>query len=258
MPGFESLSLGVLVWVAIVMAFAGFVQGALGLGFPMVATPLIALTADMRTAVILVLLPCLAAVAVNVVKSGALRETLARFWMMPFYMLVGAAIGTRLFILAPEFPFSLLLAAMIILYLNLDRLGRADWPILRAHPLPFGVLFGVAAGMSEGTANVAAPPLLIYYLALGLAPAVLVQALNLCFFVGKSTQFATLATTGGVEAAQWLATLPLAVIATITVVYGMRVRRRLDAATYRAWLKRALFAMAIILCAQFLYGKYGG
>lgn len=254
MPGFESLSLGALVWVAAVIAFAGFVQGALGLGFPMVATPLIALTTDMRTAVILVLLPCLAAVTANVVKSGALKEALAQFWMMPGYMLIGAAIGTRLFVMAPQFPYALLLAGMIFLYLNLDRVGRAEWPLLRRHKVLFGMAFGVAAGMSEGTANVAAPPLLVYYLALGLTPAVLVQALNLCFFVGKSTQFATLATVGGVDATQWLWTLPLAVAATITVVYGMRVRRRLNAVTYRTWLKRALFAMAIVLCAQFVYG----
>lgn len=257
MPGFESLSLGVLLWVAAVMALAGFVQGALGLGFPIVATPLIALTTDMRSAVILVLLPCLAAVTANVVKSGSLRDALAEFWMMPIYMLIGAAIGTRLFIFAPQFPYSLLLAAMIFLYLNLDRFGRADWPLLRERKKLFGVVFGVAAGMSEGTANVAAPPLLIYYLGLGLAPSILVQALNLCFLVGKSTQFATLASVGGVGSTQWLATLPLVAVATVTVVYGMQVRSRLNAASYRVWLKRALFAMALILCAQFLYARYG-
>jgi uncharacterized membrane protein YfcA len=256
MAGFESLSLGVLLWVALVVAVAGFVQGALGLGFPIVATPLIALTTDMRSAVILVLLPCLAAVAANVVKSGSLREALAEFWMMPIYMLIGAGIGTRLFIFAPQFPYSLLLAGMMLLYLNLDRLGRADWTLLKKHTKLFGVVFGIAAGMSEGTANVAAPPLLIYYLALGLTPAMLVQALNICFFVGKSTQFTTLAAVGGVGAVQWLATLPLVAVATVTVLYGMRVRTRLNAAAYRMWLKRALFVMALILLVQYAYARW--
>jgi len=254
--GIESLSLGVLLWAAIVVAIAGFMQGALGLGFPTVATPLIALTTDMRSAVILVLLPCLAAVAANVVKSGSLKEALAEFWMMPIYMLIGAGIGTRLFILAPQFPFSLLLAAMILLYLNLDRVGRADWAFVRKHRKIFGVVFGVAAGMSEGTANVAAPPLLIYYLALGLTPAMLVQALNICFLVGKSTQFTILASVGGVGAVQWLATLPLVAVALVTVLYGMRVRSRLNAAAYRMWLKRALFVMALILLIQYVYSQW--
>ena len=256
MAEFESLSLGVLVWAALVIALAGFVQGALGLGFPIVATPLIAFTSDMRTAVIVVLLPCLAAVAANVAKCGFFRQALAEFWMMPIYMLIGAAIGTRLFIFAPEFPFALVLAAMILLYLNLDRVGRADWTLLKEHRRFFAAVFGVAAGMSEGTANVAAPPLLIHYLALGLSPAMLVQALNICFFVGKTTQFTMLATVGGVGAAQWIATLPLVVVATITVLYGMRVRSRLNAAAYRMWLKRALFVMALFLLLQYAYGLW--
>jgi uncharacterized membrane protein YfcA len=256
MSGFEALSIGVLLWVALVIALAGFVQGALGLGFPIVATPLIALTTDMRTAVIVVLLPCLAAVAANVVRSGSLREALAEFWMMPICMLIGAAIGTRLFIFAPAFPFALLLALMILLYLNLDRVGRADWTSVTRNRRLFGVMFGIAAGISEGTANVASPPLLIYYLALGLAPAILVQALNICFLVGKSTQFTTLVAVGGIGASQWLATLPLVMVATFTVVYGMRVRSRLNAAAYRLWLKRALFVMAVFLLLQYAYGVW--
>jgi uncharacterized membrane protein YfcA len=256
MPGFEALSIEFLLWICAVIALAGFVQGALGLGFPLVATPLIVLVTDMRTAVIVVLLPCLAAVVANVVMSGSLRRALAEFWMMPIYMLIGAAVGTRLFVLAPQFPYSLLLAGMILLYLNLDRVGRADWRTIKDHRHLFAAIFGVAAGMSEGTANIAAPPLLIYYLALGLTPAMLVQALNICFTVGKSTQFVTLATVGGVPAAQWIATLPLVVIATVTVVYGMRVRSRLKAAAYRTWLKRALFVMALILLFQFAYDAW--
>ena len=256
MPGFESLSIGVLLWVAAVIALAGFVQGALGLGFPIVATPLIALTTDMRSAVILVLLPCLATVTANIVKSGSLRAVLAEFWMMPFYMLIGAAIGTRLFIAAPQFPYSLLLAAMIFIYLNLDRFGRTDWPLMRRGKKLFGAVFGVAAGMSEGTANVAAPPLIIYYLGLGITPAALVQALNICFFMGKTTQFATLASAGGVSLIQWLITLPLAVVATITVLYGVDIRSRIDAPTYPQWLKRALFVMALILLVQYAHAKW--
>jgi uncharacterized protein len=257
MPALDALSIEVFVWIAVVIALAGFIQGALGLGFPMVATPLITLVADIRTAVIVVLLPCLAAVFANVVMSGSLRRALVEFWMMPIYMLIGAAIGTRLFVLAPAFPYPLLLAAMILLYLNLDRLGRADWRVLKEHRGFYGAVFGIAAGISEGAANVASPPLLIYYLALGLTPAMLVQALNICFTVGKSTQFVTLATVGGVPMSQWAATLPLAVLATVSVIYGMRVRNRLNAAAYRTLLKRALFVMALILLVQYGYRLAG-
>jgi len=47
-------------------------------------------------------------------------------------------------------------------------------------------------------------------------------------------------------------TLPLAVIAAVGAWGGIRVRSRIAAETYRRWLKRALFAMALLLIAQTL------
>jgi uncharacterized membrane protein YfcA len=253
MPGFESLTTPTLAWIVLVMALSGFMQGALGLGFPTVATPLITLVTDIRTAIVLVLLPCLATVALNLVRGGPLRPVLAQFWMMPIYMLIGAAAGTRLFVAFPEFPYALLLAGMIFGYLNLDRLGRTEWPAMRKRRYVYAALFGTMAGMSEGTANVAAPPLIVYYLGIGASPALLVQALNLCFLTGKTTQFATLATAGGVGMLQWLVTLPLALVAAWGAWIGIRVRARIHADTYRRWLKWALFAMAVVLIAQQLW-----
>ena len=173
---------------------AGLLQGALGFGFPFVATPLIALVSDMRTAIIIVLLPTLATICVALFTSGPLRATLARFWMMPLYMILGAAAGTWVFVSAPDAPYTLVLALLTLFYLNLDRLGRSEWALVRRHERVFAPLSGITAGVFEGTANIAAPPLIIFYLSLGLTPAMLVQALNICFLVGKTTQFTVLAT----------------------------------------------------------------
>jgi uncharacterized membrane protein YfcA len=254
MPGFETLTPLFICWIAAVVVLAGFVQGALGLGFPLIATPLIAFFTDIRTAVVIVLLPCVAAILVSMWKAQFLPQALRRFWAMPLYALAGAIVGTRLFIAYPDFPYALLLAGVIVVYLNLDRLGRTDWRVIREHPRLSGVFFGTAAGVCEGTANVASPPLVIYYLALGLQPALLVQALNICFLTGKTTQFVTLTAAGGVTATQWLTTAPLMALAGAGALHGMRIRDRLDAPTYRRWLKRALFGVAVMLCAQYAYG----
>jgi uncharacterized protein len=251
----EALTPALLAWILLVMLMSGFVQGALGLGFPTIATPLIALVSDIRTAVVMVVLPCIVTVLVSTIRSGFLRQALAEFWMMPLYMLVGAAIGTRLFILYPQFPYALLLAAVILVYLNLDRIGGSDWRYVRQHKVAFGILFGLLAGMSEGTANVAAPPLIVYYLALNIAPTILVQALNVCFLAGKSTQFVTLASVGGVGASEWALTLPLAAVAGAGGWVGIRVRNRIDAPTYRKWLRRALFAIALFMILQYAYAR---
>jgi len=253
MPGFESFSLGIVLWLVAVVLLAGFIQGALGFGFPFVATPMVAMVVDMRTAIIMVLLPTFASVVITLVTSGPLGPVLKRFWMMPIYATLGALAGTSLFVAAPEAPYQLLLALIILVYLNLDRIARGEWPLMQRHERAFGSLAGAAAGLFEGTANVAAPPLIIYYLALGLSPAMMVQAMQLCFLVGKATQFTVLTLHGGVSSAQWLATLPLCFIAVAAGAVGARMRSRIDAAMFRKWVKRALWVIAFALLAQYAY-----
>jgi uncharacterized membrane protein YfcA len=251
MPGFEHLSLVTLAWVALVLAFAGMVQGALGLGFPMLATPMIAAVTDMRTAVILVLLPCVATTVTNIVMSGRLLPTLRHYWFMPLCMLAGASVGARLFVAFPAFPYALLLSGVIVLYLYLDHLGRVEWAFVSQHRVASGIGFGFLAGLSEGSANIAAPPLLMYLLSLNLDRTTFVQVLNLCFTVGKPTQMAVLTLEGGVTWTQWAVTLPFAVLATATAVFGIKIRDRIDARAFRRWLLRLLFVIALVLVIQY-------
>ena len=250
---FDTLAVGLLAWVACVVLIAGLLQGALGFGFPFVATPLIALMSDMRTAVVLVLLPTLATICVALFTSGPLRATLARFWMMPLYMILGSAAGTWVFVSAPDAPYTLVMALLTLFYLSLDRLGRAEWAVVKRNERAFAPLSGLTAGIFEGTANVAAPPLIILYLSLSLTPTMLVQALNICFLAGKTTQFTVLTLRGGVGMDEWLATLPLVAIGVAGSFAGVRIRNRIDAATFRLWVKRALFAIALVLLGQYVY-----
>jgi uncharacterized protein len=252
----ESLSPYLFAWIAFAIALAGLIHGALGFGFPFVATPLIAIVSDMRTAVFTVLVPTLAAVAVNIAMSGSLRPVLARFWMMPLYAIVGSFAGTTLFVLAPDVPYALLLALAIFVYLNLDRLGLSELPAVRRHERVFAPFSGIAAGFFEGTANVAAPPLIVFYLALGLAPAMVVQGLNICFLVGKIIQFTVLTARGGITFAQWAATLPLAAVAVGALIIGLRIRNRIDAQTFRVWVKRFLLATALVLLGRYAYSVF--
>jgi uncharacterized membrane protein YfcA len=53
--------------------------------------------------------------------------------------------------------------------------------------------------------------------------------------------------------ATWLAAALLTVPALAALLLGMRLRARIDAATYRRWLRRALAAMAALLVAQFTF-----
>ncbi len=240
-----------LVWIALAIGLAGLVHGTLGLGFPLVATPLIATVTDVKTAVVLVAPPTLAVVIASILRHPGFAATVREHWQMPVWAFAGSVIGTQIFIAIDPTPLTLLLALGICVYLCMDLFGRGESRLVQTHRRKFGMLFGLAGGLFEGAVNIAVPPLLIYFLALGLGPVAMVQALNLSFGVGKFAQIATLFVSGNVPWAAWAATLPLCAIGLIVQRFGMRVRERIEAATYRRWLKLALAAIALLLFAQY-------
>jgi hypothetical protein len=111
---------------------------------------------------------------------------------------------------------------------------------------------GFIAGIFESIANVSGPMLLIYFLLLGLGPAQMVQTLNLCFTVGKGTQVITWVAAGAMSPTAWAAVGLLVIPSVLALFVGMRLRDRIDAATYRAWLRKALWVMTALLVGQFM------
>ena len=249
--GIAALGLASLVFVALVCLAAGFAHGALGFGFPIVATPLVALVIDIKSAIALLAPITLVLVVLSVLRGGALATLVRAYWYMPLAVALGAWLGTKLLIAAPPEPFLLVLAGVIVLYLNLDRLNRAPSALIGRGRVPFGIVFGLAAGASEALANVAGPLLLIYFMLLGLSPASIVQTLNLCFTFGKSAQVATWIASGAMSSATWAAVALLVIPSVGSLYVGMRVREHIDASTYRRWLRGALAIMAALLIGQF-------
>ena len=248
----ESLSLAGLVFVAAAFLLAGFVHGALGFGFPIIATPLVALVIDVKTAIVLVAPVTLVVTVLSVLRGGGWRESVRRFWFVPLGQGVGSYLGTRLLIGADPTPFLLVLALIILLYLSLEWIRAGESALVKRHAPAFGFGFGLIGGGFEATANVSLPPLLIYFMLLGLAPLPTVQVLNLCFSVGKASQVGTWALYGAVPAQLWLASAALVLPSVATLWRGMAVRARIDAPTYRRVLRGALWVMAALLAGQFV------
>ena len=250
-PGIGDLPAWTLAWLAGVMLLSGFVHGVIGFGFPIVATPLVALVFDLKTAVLVSIVPTFFLTVINAFRGGRLRESVGRFWYLPLCLAVGSYAGTRLLIVAPSEPFLAVLALMLLVYLNIDRLGGARSALVRDHPAPFAVTFGFAAGVFEATVNVAGPLLLVFFMLAGISPRMLVQAFNFSFVLSKCVQIATWTVAGGIGLAQWLSTLPWALAACATLAAGWRLHDRASVETYGRLLRGFLWVMATVLTAQF-------
>lgn len=252
-PGFESLAPAGTAAVYLIVALSAMVHGTLGVGFALVATPLLALLVDVRSAVLLLVLPTLGLNIVNTLAGGHARRTIARYWPLAAWGVLGSIVGTHLLIVSDPRPFKLLLAAMVLVYLNLDRIGlRLEW--VRHRPLLASALFGLFAGFLGGTVNVMLPVLVVFALESDLTKTESVQIFNFCFFFGKITQGVLFAAEGLFGIPDILAAVPVVVIALAVSAAGLRLRSRIHTSLYRKWLRILLAVISVLLVWQFFSG----
>jgi uncharacterized protein len=248
----DGISLTWTLWLgcAVVMIAAGVTQGALGFGFPALSTPLLALLTDIKTAIILNLLPNFTLNLIGILRGGNWRESVGKYWPVATYMLAGSALGAQFLIYAPQDPVRLLLAASIIAYLYQHRLARLDWSWLTRYPRLSAMVFGLTGGFFSGSVNQSLPPLLIYFTRLAVPVIVMTQALNLCFIGGKTVQALVLAAAGEMRIASALANVPLTLVALAGLYWGMHLQSRFSAQAYNRVLRWVLWAIAILLVVQ--------
>ena len=246
------LALGWSLWSAAATALflAGVTQGALGFGFPTISTPVLVLLTDVKTAIILNLLPNFTVNVISMLSGGNWRSSLGRYWPVAVWVMIGSWLGASFLIVSPQEPIRLLLAAIIFAWLYQHRLARLDWSWLKRHPRASATLFGLTAGFFSGTVNNSLPPLLIYFTLLGLEMAVMTQILNLCFLGGKIVQATTLGLAGEINLASAVANVPLTLVALAGMWTGARLRRYISAEAYSRLLRQVLFVIAVVLAWQ--------
>lgn len=241
----------VILAVYMVMMLAGLVHGALGLGFPMVATPLVAVFLDVRTAILLTLLPTVTVNVASIISSANYKSGLVRFWPLTVFTLLGSLIGAYVLAIADPSPFRLALAALILLFLWTSHANRLPRAWMHANIGLAMVLFGLAAGFSAGTTNVMVAILIIFFLSLEVARPVMVPVLNTCFMIGKLSQIVVLSMAGLVGTALLLETIAPAAAGLVALLVGQRIRDHIPVEIYRRVLHGLLVLLAVILLAQF-------
>jgi len=234
-----------------IMIFAGLVHGALGLGFPLIATPLIALFVDVRIAIVITLLPTAVVNLVSITSHGSIQSVAVKYMPLALASFLGSLLGTAVLAVTDAEIFRLLLALLILCFLWTQTQDKLPTRWLQIDRTVLLIIVGLMAGFAGGTTNVMVAILLIYFLAAAVARAEMVAALNLCFLVGKISQIAVFFITGLVSFVLLLKTLPLAACALGSLIIGQRLGSRIPQERYKRWLMYLLAILATILIAQF-------
>ena len=237
--------------VAGAVALASFVKGSVAFGFPLVATPLLALVLDMKTAVVISLVPNLVMDGVQVVRRGGVLGSARRLLVLLSFGLIGMVVGTRLLVVLPPRVATAALGALLLAFVGLNAVGLAPRVPARWEPwlaAPVGLLAGVLGGVT----NVPGTPLALYFHALGMDKHEFVRAVALSFLVYKLVQLGAVAWYGLVTGPLLLASLGLTVVGLGAFALGLKVQDCLAERTFNRLVLVCLAALGLWLIVRAL------
>jgi uncharacterized membrane protein YfcA len=215
------------LWALLAVFAAGAVKGTAGLGFPTLATPLLSLAVDVKTAVVLLILPNIVMDGVQFARRGAPTATIRRLVPLLIGGAIGTVLGTRLLVaLAPRVVL-LLLGVFVLAFVALNATRYS--PRLPPHWEPWaGPLAGFVAGVVGGITNVPGTPLAMYFYALGMAKADFLASTAFTFLVYKLVQIAAVAWYGLLTSGLAATSIALTGIALAGFVAGLWIQDRLE------------------------------
>ena len=229
--------------LAAIFVLAAFVHGAFGFGFPLLSTPLLALTMDLRAAILLTLIPTISVNLFSILHETHWREALRTYWAIPTFTILGSSTGTQILLSVDPTPFKLLLALVMLGYLVSERLK----PAAREHRVPnWGMaIFGFSLGMLAGVVNIFAPVVVVYALYTRMQPALMVATFNTTFITSKSGQLLGFAINDALTMEGIAPSLIVLPIILLALWLGIKVRHRIKVETYRNLLRFALWVITV-------------
>lgn len=236
-----------VTWVVVLGAFllASFVKGTTGMGFPLIATPMVALLVDIKTTYALLVLPNIVMDTIQLARGDLPWDLWRRLWPLLLTTALGVFLGTRILLSVPEGWIYLALASMVFLYLASTRL-RTSHRIPPQWESRLAPVVGLAGGILTGVTNVIGPLTALYLLALDFEKRDFVKAVASIFLVAKLSQLLAISRWGLYtgEIVRWSA--GLTVVALLSFWVGIRAQDRVAQTTFTRILHAILLGTGLV------------
>jgi uncharacterized protein len=238
-----------LIIFSLIIFISSLVHGSIGFGFPMIATPLLAIVTDMKTAILYIAIPTLLINLISIYSEGNFLQAVKRFYPLALVGMIGSAIGTQILIYSSTDFFKLLLALSIFLYLFIQKFKIHMHWIEKKKKLST-VIFGLTAGVVGGLTNVMGSILIIYSLESKHTKKEIIQSTNLCFLFGKAIQIILFAIHGSFNEELLSISFSSLFIVAIAMFMGLRIKNKIPHEIYKEVIKVVLFVIASFLVYQ--------
>ena len=243
------LNLDFLIVISLIIFVSALVHGTIGFGFPMLATPLLAMVTDIKTAILYIAIPTLFINLISIYSEGSFFQAVKKFYPLALMGMIGSAIGTQILIYSSSEFFKLLLAFSIFSYLFIQKFKIHITWIEKKKRLSI-VVFGLLAGIVGGLTNVMGSILIIYSLESKYSKKDIIQSTNLCFLFGKIIQIILFTIHGSFNEELLIVSFSSLFVVVIAMIIGLKIKNKISQEIYKKVIKVILFLMASFLVYQ--------
>jgi uncharacterized membrane protein YfcA len=181
------------VLIGVSLLIAAFIKGATGLGFPLIATPALALLLDIRIAVTVLILPNLFMDSVQVIRDGFPYDIFRRFSSVIAPTIIGVFLGTMVLVKLPLWILNFCLGVIVVVFV-VSNMFKFDFTISPRGERILSPIVGFISGFLNGMTNAAGPTLAIYLYSLKLEKRVFVKSIATIFVTTKLSQLVAIST----------------------------------------------------------------
>ena len=233
--------------VIVLASFAGaLVKGVTGLGYPVLAVPLIALVTGIEDAVVVVAVPNLAANIILCWEARDARGEARDLGRLVGLGIVGAVIGTVALVHLPEQPLLIALALTVAVFV-VQMIRRPELGLDPATATRWSPVAGLFTGLMQGAVGVSGPIVATWLHGYRLAVQTYVYSVTVIFGVTGAVQLTVLAIQGQLHGDRLVGALLAGAGVAVALPLGLRLRRRLAGPTFEKVVLVVLLVSAVSL-----------
>ena len=237
--------------VGAALLLAAFVKGTTGFGFPLIATPMVALLLDIRTAITILIVPNILMDVAQIFRGSFPTSILRRFSWLLILTVLGVFLGTKVLVMLPIWALNLSLGVMVIVFVvsNFFRFESEIPPRLERLCSP---VIGLAVGFLNGMTNAAGPPLAIYLYGLRLPKTEFVRSIATIFLITKLSQLVAVSTWNLFTFSTLRLSLQVTLFCLLGFYVGLKTQDRVNQKTFNRGLLVILFVIGVALVMRAL------
>lgn len=227
----------------------GLVKGALGIGLPLVAIPLLSLAMPPHSAIALLAVPVLVSNFWQALEGGRLWASLQRFGGLIAAQFVATVLTVKMTLALSAAQLNVLLAGAVLLAVALMA-WNPSLKISTSRERAVGIGVGLISGLLGGVSSLTGPVIITYLMALQLRRDEFVGSISVIYLSGALPLYGAMLIYGRLGTSELIGSFVALIPMAVGLLVGKRIRQRIDDNRFRRLLLFFLTGLALLLISK--------